>query len=83
MSISTYTVDSTKIVKHTKVDFGKPTFIQDTVRFTQYDKTLPILAVSLYIDGEAYTLPASADLNIRWGKARQNVLLQSCIGVQF
>jgi hypothetical protein len=80
MSISTYTVDSTKIVKHTKVDFGKPTFIQDTVRFTQYDKTLPILAVSLYIDGEAYTLPASADLNIRWGKRDRTFSYNPALG---
>jgi hypothetical protein len=31
MSLSTYSIDSTKIVKYTKVDFGKPTFIHDIV----------------------------------------------------
>ena len=58
------TLDSEQIVHETAVDLitrGIP----DAVHLTQYEDSLPIIAVSLKRSGEAYALPSGAACNIR------------------
>lgn len=68
MGVATYTPPSDRIIHHTAVDFGERWSLGTAVNLMQYDKTLPIIAVSLYSGGQPYTIPSSADLNVRVGK---------------
>lgn len=69
MSVTTYMPPSDRIVHNTAVDFGERWSLGTAVNLMQYDKTLPIIAVSLYSGGQPYTIPSSADLNARVGKS--------------
>lgn len=68
MSVITYTPPSDRIIHNTAVDLGERWSLGTAVNLMQYDKTLPIIAVSLCSSGQPYTIPSSADLNIRVGK---------------
>ena len=68
MGVTTYTPPSDRIIHNTAVDFGERWSLGTAVNLMQYDKTLPIIAVSLYSGGQPYTIPSSADLNVRVGK---------------
>lgn len=69
MAISVYTPPSDRLLHNTEVDFGERWSLGTAVNLMQYDKTLPIIAVSLYSGGQPYTIPSSADLNVRVGKS--------------
>ena len=69
MGVATYIPPSDRIVHNTAVDFGERWSLGTAVNLMQYDKTLPIIAVSLYSGGQPYTIPSSADLNARVGKS--------------
>lgn len=58
MAVSVYTPPANRIIHRTGVDFGslRPSSFQP-VHLVQYDQRLPIVAVSLYKDGEIYTIP--------------------------
>ena len=68
MGVATYTPPSDRIIHNTAVDFGERWSLGTAVNLMQYDKTLPIIAVSLYSGGQPYTIPSNADLNVRVGK---------------
>ena len=68
MGVTTYIPPSDRIIHDTAVDFGERWSLGTAVNLMQYDKTLPIIAVSLYSGGQPYTIPSSADLNVRVGK---------------
>ncbi len=68
MGVITYTPPSDRIIHSTAVDLGERWSLGTAVNLMQYDKTLPIIAVSLYSSGQPYTIPSSADLNVRVGK---------------
>ena len=68
MGVTTYIPPSDRIIHNTAVDFGERWSLGTAVNLMQYDKTLPIIAVSLYSGGQPYTIPSSADLNVRVGK---------------
>ncbi len=68
MSVTTYNPPANRIIHNTAVDFGERWSLGTAVNLMQYDKTLPIIAVSLYSGGQPYTIPSSADLNVRVGK---------------
>ena len=69
MSVTTYMPPSDRIIHNTAVDFGERWSLGTAVNLMQYDKTLPIIAVSLYSGRQPYTIPSSADLNARVGKS--------------
>ena len=69
MGVATYIPPSDRIIHNTAVDFGERWSLGTAVNLMQYDKTLPIIAVSLYSGGQPYTIPSSADLNVRVGKS--------------
>ena len=69
MGVTTYIPPSDRIIHNTAVDFGERWSLGTAINLMQYDKTLPIIAVSLYSGGQPYTIPSSADLNARVGKS--------------
>ena len=69
MGVTTYVPPSDRIIHNAAVDFGERWSLGTAVNLMQYDKTLPIIAVSLYSGGQPYTIPSSADLNVRVGKS--------------
>lgn len=80
MALSKYTPDASKIVHSTGVDFvSRPTtFIP--IRLVQYDNKMPVLAVSLYSNGESYAVPATGTANIRWGKQDHKFVQNPALG---
>ena len=67
MAVTTYAIPSGRIVHETKVDFSYRS-VQKPIHIVQYDKQLPIIAVSLYVSGNLYSLPANFDVNVKLGK---------------
>lgn len=66
-------------IKHCAVDFDlrrEPV----PVHLVQYDKTLPILEVSLYKGGAPYRLPEDAEANVRMGKFNNRVIYNPVLG---
>lgn len=68
MAISTYTPLPNRIIHNTEVDFQTRTQLGMTVHLVQYDKSLPIVAVALYSNGQPYQIPTGAEMNVRVGK---------------
>ena len=68
MAISTYTPLPDRIIHNTEVDFQTRTQLGMTVHLVQYDKSLPIVAVALYSNGQPYQIPTGAEMNVRVGK---------------
>ena len=77
--MNTYTPDSNKIVHNIDVDFKRREIIKP-IHLVQYDDSLPILAVSLYSDGQIYTIPDSADVSIRLGKSDKTYVYNKSLG---
>ena len=79
MGVSIYIPEDTKILHNAYVDFvsrqiGKP------VHIVQYDDSLPILAVKLYTDGQPYTIPEAADVNIKFTKPDGQFVYNPALG---
>ena len=77
MGVSNYT--PTGISHATSVDFSKRS-VSQPVHIVQYDKTLPILAVSLYNNGQLYRLSESMDVSIRLGKPDRTFVYNKALG---
>ena len=74
-----YTPESYRIVHLTTVDFNKR-ILPRPIHIVQYDDSIPILAVSLYLDGNQYTIPNSAEMNIRFGKKDGTFVYNPALG---
>ena len=68
MAISSYTPSADRIIHNTEVDFQTRTHLGTTVHLMQYDKSLPVVAVALYSNGQPYQIPTGAEMNVRVGK---------------
>ena len=77
MGVSNYT--PTGISHVTSVDFSKRS-VNQPVHIVQYDKSLPILAVSLYNNGQLYSLSESMDVSIRLGKPDRTFVYNKALG---
>ena len=77
MGVSNYT--PTGISHATSVDFSKRS-VNQPVHIVQYDRSLPILAVSLYNNGQLYRLSESMDVNIRLGKPDRTFVYNKALG---
>ena len=77
MAVTTYTPAG--ISHTTSVDFSKRA-ISQPVHIVQYDRTLPILAVSLYNNGQLYYLPESTNASIRFGKPDKTFVHNKALG---
>lgn len=68
MAISNYTPSANRIVHNTAVDFKEGMSFGQPVHLMQYDKSLPVVVVSLYSGGKVYSIPSNADVCVRVGK---------------
>lgn len=77
MGVSNYT--PTGISHATSVDFSKRS-VNQPVHIVQYDRSLPILAVSLYNNGQLYRLSESMEVSIRLGKPDRTFVCNKALG---
>lgn len=61
--------------------FGTQRGVAQPVPLTQYDDTLPMLAVSLYLNGQPYTVPEGAAINVRMDKRDGHYIYNPAYGV--
>lgn len=76
-----YTVPSGSVVYPASAWLGASRGIAEPVQLVQYDDTLPILAVALYLNGQPYTLPEGAAVNIRMDKRDGHYVYNPALGV--
>lgn len=62
-----YTENKSDLIHETSVDFVLRS-VSKEVHVVQYDNLLPIIKVNLFNDGERYSLPEGAKINMRLGK---------------
>ena len=77
--VTVITLDSTRIVHSIKADLVARYF-PPVVRLVQYDQSLPVIAVSLMQNGQAYTLPNGAAANIRVHKPDATYVYNPALG---
>ena len=77
MGVSNYT--PTGISHATSVDFSKRS-VNQPVHIVQYDRSLPILAVSLYNNGQLYRLSEDMEASIRLGKPDRTFVCNKALG---
>ena len=77
MGVSNYT--PTGISHATSVDFSKRS-VSQPVHIVQYDNSLPILAVSLYNNGQLYRLGETMEVSIRLGKPDRTFVYNKALG---
>ena len=77
MGVSNYT--PTGISHATSVDFSKRS-VNQPVHIVQYDRSLPILAVSLYNNGQLYRLSETMEASIRLGKPDRTFVCNKALG---
>lgn len=75
-----YTVPATSIVHNAQVSLTdrSPASI---VHLTQYDTTMPIIAVDLTANGQQYTVPTGAAVNVRLAKPDGTYVYNPALGV--
>lgn len=78
---STYTPPEGSIVLPSAAYFGSQRGVQQPVRLVQYDDKLPIIEVALYLNGQPYSLPAGAAINIRMAKGDGTGIYNPALGV--
>lgn len=77
---ATYTPPATAILHHTQASFTNRELPQP-VHLVQYDDTVPILAVELSANGQPYSVPAGAALNIRMDKRDGHYIYNPALGL--
>ena len=80
MAAANYSPPETALIKATRADFDRRDVVQP-VHLVQYDDTLPVLAVALYKGGQPWTLPTSADVNLRMDKKDGHYVYNPALGV--
>lgn len=77
---ATYTPPATAILHHTQASFTDRELPQP-VHLVQYDDTVPILAVELSANGQPYSVPAGAALNISMDKRDGHYIYNPALGL--
>ena len=54
-------------IHYTKADFYKQ-IAGNIIHLVQYDNTIPVIAINLYMNGYVYEVPSEAIVRIRWNK---------------
>ena len=80
MAISVYTPPSDRLLHNTEVDFGGRYKLGNPVHLMQYDKSLPIAVVKLYMNGIPFKLASGASVNIRVGKRDGTTVYNPVLG---
>lgn len=77
---TTYTPPSTSVIHNAQVSLTDRS-PASVVHVVQYDDTLPIVAVALTANGQAYTVPAGAAVNVRMKKPDGTYVYNPALGV--
>lgn len=77
--MNTYIENQTDIIHETSVDFVLRPCSKE-IHIVQYDKSLPIIKVELFKNGERFSLPEEAIVNIRFGKLDRTFVYKSILG---
>lgn len=77
--VTIYSPPATAQIKHCAVDFDLRREAVP-IHLVQYDKTLPILEVSLYKGSVPYRLPDDAEANVRMGKRNNLIVYNPVLG---
>lgn len=77
---TTYTPPSTSVVHNAGVSLTDRS-PASVVHLVQYDNTLPIVAVALTANGQAYTVPTGAAVNVRMRKPDGKYVYDPALGV--
>lgn len=80
-AVAVYPVPETAVVYPTTAWMGTERGIAAPVPLVQYDNTLPILAVALRLNGQPYTLPEGAAVNVRMDKRDGHYVYNPALGV--
>lgn len=75
-----YTPPEWAQIKTCAVDFDSRA-LAAPVHLVQYDRTVPVLEVALYREGEPYAVPAGADINIRMDKKDGHHIYSPALGL--
>ena len=76
-----YPVPETAVVYPTTAWMGTERGIAVPVPLVQYDDTLPLLAVALRLNGQPYTVPEGAAVNVRMDKRDGHYVYNPALGV--
>lgn len=74
-----HTLEDWRIVHKTIADFGK-NITPKPVFLTQYDNSIPIIAVDLYNNDEIYAVPATSSVRVRLKKKDGYIVYNPVIG---
>ena len=74
-----YTENQNDIIHETSVDFVLRPCTKE-IHIVQYDKSLPVIKVELFRNGERYVLPENAAVNIRVSKLDHTFVYESILG---
>lgn len=74
-----HTLEDWRIIHKTIVDFGK-NITPKPIFLTQYDTSIPIVAVDLYNNEEVYTVPANTSIRVRLKKKNGDIVYNPIIG---
>lgn len=80
MSVLTYTPPSDRLIHSAEVDFGGRHSLTSPVHLMQYDKSLPLVAVKLYLNGMPFKLSNGASVNLRVGKRDGTTVYNPVLG---
>jgi len=80
MAITVYTPPSDRLLHSAEVDFGGRHKLGSPVHLMQYDKSLPIVAVKLYLNDIPFKLSSGASVNIRVGKRDGTTVYNPVLG---
>lgn len=76
-----YEVPAGSVVYPASAWMGTSRGVAEDVHLVQYDNTLPILAVAMYLNGQPYALPDGAAVNIRMDKRDGHYVYNPALGV--
>lgn len=74
-----YTENQNDIIHETSVDFVLRPCTKE-IHIVQYDKSLPVIKVELFRNGERYALPENAIVNVRVGKLDHTFVYEPVLG---
>lgn len=77
--MNTYIPNQNDIIHETSVDFVLRPCTKE-IHIVQYDKSLPVIKVELFRNGERYVLPENAAVNVRVGKLDHTFVYSSILG---
>lgn len=74
-----YIENQNDIIHETSVDFVLRPCAKE-IHIVQYDKSLPVIKVDLFRNGEKYIIPDEAAINIRFGKLDHTFVMKPVLG---